>query len=230
MIAMIEPCSFVDFPGRLAAVAFTQGCNLRCRYCHNPGLCERKLTSPRCEAELRNLLSRRRGLLTGMVCSGGEPTLWRELGRLLVEIRSLGFAVKLDSNGTLPAETKALLDLGVVDYLAVDVKAAPGEASRWLCGHEHQANLAIESLSYAVARNIACEARTVLVAGAHDDQSLSWIAERLTQHGITRWRLTDVQPGQILDPTVPLQPPELGLVEIARAKARALGLDVHWTH
>jgi pyruvate formate lyase activating enzyme len=229
MIADIETCSFVDFPGRLAAVAFTQGCNLRCRYCHNPGLCARKATSPHGAEEFLRFLARRRGLLTGVVVSGGEPTLWPKLEGFLGEIRALGFAVKLDTNGTFPAETARLLDQGLVDYLAVDIKATPGAGSSWLCGHEQQATLALETLAHAVSRNIACEARTVLVRGVHDQHSLSWIAERLAEQRLTRWRLTDVQTAQVLDPTAALEPPELGLIGMARSQARSLGLDVPWT-
>jgi pyruvate formate lyase activating enzyme len=229
MIAAVEPCSFVDFPGRLAAVAFTQGCNLRCRYCHNPELCERRPTNPRVAQEFRQLLLRRRGLLTGVVISGGEPTLWPELEHLLAEIRAQGFAVKLDSNGTRPDLTRRLLDLGLVDCLAVDIKAAPGAASRWICGHEYQAHLALQTLSHAVARNIACEARTVLVRRVHDRHSLSWIAHRLADNRIPRWRLTDVRPGLVLDPTAFMEPPQETIVDEVLPMARSLGLEVRWT-
>ena len=229
MIAAVEPCSFVDFPGRLAAVAFTQGCNLRCRYCHNPGLIECKQTNPQVMKDFLQLLSRRRGLITGVVISGGEPALWPDLEPWLVEIRAQGFAVKLDSNGTRPDQVKRLLVLGLVDYLAVDIKAAPGEASRWLCGHENQAELAIKTLSRAVAHNIACEARTVLVRGVHDQQTLSWIAHRLAESRIPRWRLTDVCASQVLDPTAPLEPPGRDLVVQAIVTARSTGLDVRHT-
>ena len=229
MIAAVEKCSFLYFPGRLAAVAFTRGCNLRCRYCHNPELCGPKSAAPKSSEEFLSFLAGRRGLLSGVVMCGGEPTLWPEIEKLLAEIRSLGFAAKLDTNGTRPEQTESLLDQGLVDYLAVDVKAAPGEASRWLCGDKDQASTAIQTLAHAVANHVECEARTVLVGGVHDEAALSWIARQMAENGIARWRLTDVEAGHVLDATVPLQPPERGLVERALSSARAWGLKASWT-
>lgn len=207
MIAAVESCSFVDFPGRLAAVAFTQGCDLRCRYCHNPELCERRSTNPQVEDGFLRLLSRRRGLLSGVVVCGGEPTLWDDLATLLQDLRSMDYAIKLDTNGLHPERTKVLAERGLIDYLAVDIKAAPGERSRWLCGHERQADSAIRTLADALRLGVACEARTVLVDGVHDTDGLSWIAEKLACSGVKRWRLRGVRGGKVLDGSVPLVPP-----------------------
>jgi pyruvate formate lyase activating enzyme len=226
MIAAVERCSFVDFPGRLAAVAFTQGCNLRCRYCHNPELCGRRDPNPEVGEEFLQFLAGRRGLLSGVVICGGEPMLWPGIRQLLLEIRAMGFAVKLDTNGTWPEQTQRLVDAGLVDYLAVDIKAPPGERSAWLCGCEGQADRAVECLAYAVAKHVACEARTVLVRGVHDDEGLSWIAQRLADHGIMRWRLRDVRAGRVLDTSVVLKPPERVLVRQAVELARSLALEV----
>lgn len=226
MIAAVESCSFVDFPGRLAAVAFTQGCDLRCRYCHNPALCERKSTSSRVLDEFLRFLERRRGLLSGVVICGGEPTLWDELAPLLQSLRSMDFALKLDSNGLHPARTKVLVEQGLIDYLAVDIKAAPGERSRWLCGHARQAVAAIRTLAEAARLGVACEARTVLVRGVHDIDALSWIAERLADQGIKRWRLRDVRGGKVLDVSAPLAPPEESVGMHALALGDKWSLDV----
>jgi pyruvate formate lyase activating enzyme len=228
MIAAVERCSFVDFPGRLAAVAFTQGCNLRCRYCHNPELCRRGIADPEANANFLSFLARRRGLLSGVVLCGGEPTLWPGLEHLLTEVRVMGFAVKLDTNGTQPDETERLLSRGLVDYLAVDIKAAPGEISRWLCGEDQQARLAIKTLRRAIAKHIPCEARTVLVRGVHDEHALSWIAHQLAEAGPVRWRLIDVQAGR-LDSSASLHPPDRNLIERTLTLAKSLGLDAWWS-
>ncbi len=93
MIAAVHPCSFVDFPGRVAAVAFTQGCDLRCRYCHNPDLCRPPATQgPDLRQELMGLLARRRNRLGGVVITGGEPSIHPGLAGLLREARDLDFA------------------------------------------------------------------------------------------------------------------------------------------
>ncbi len=119
MIAAVESCSFVDFAGRLAAVAFTQDCDLRCRYCHNPELCERKPTSPQVMDDLLRLPSQRRGLLSVVVVCGGEPTLCDELASLLQGPRLMDSAIKLDTNGLHPERTSRLVEQGLIDYLAV---------------------------------------------------------------------------------------------------------------
>jgi pyruvate formate lyase activating enzyme len=228
MIAAVESCSFVDFPGRLAAVAFTQGCDLRCRYCHNPELSERRATPPQVMDDLLRLLSRRRGLLSGVVVTGGEPTLWDDLPILLQDLRSMGFAIKLDTNGLRPERTKDLVARGLIDYLAVDIKAAPGERSRWLCGHERQAESAVRTLADASHLGVACEARTVLVRGVHDLDALSWIAAGLAGSGIKRWRLRGVRGGKVLDGSIALSPPEPAVGKHVLALGDKWSLDVAW--
>jgi pyruvate formate lyase activating enzyme len=123
-IAGLERSSFVDYPGKLAAVIFTPGCNLDCFYCHN-----RHLLSPgetdvvyKPEDVLRFLRSRV-GLLEGVVISGGEPTLQKDLEPFLTDIHAMGFAVKLDTNGTQPWVVQPLIEKHLLDFVAMDVKA-----------------------------------------------------------------------------------------------------------
>jgi pyruvate formate lyase activating enzyme len=226
VIAAVHPCSFVDFPGRLAAVIFTQGCDLRCRYCHNPSLCEPGRSNPAATVEFESFLRKRQGLLEGVVVTGGEPTLWNELSETLSLIRHFGFAVKLDSNGLHPRRVDTLLEQGLVDYLAVDVKAQPGARSQWLCGHGNQAELALETLTCAAARNLPHEARTTLVDGIHDLDSLTWIGTRLAQCGTRRWYLHGVHQAQVLDRTFSFSPPKASIVQSALKNASAIGLKV----
>ena len=224
MIAALAPCSFIDFPGRLAAVLFTQGCDLRCRYCHNPSLCPPG--RPATPLGIDAFLAKRRGFLDGVVVTGGEPTLWRELPELLAAIRRLGFAVKLDSNGMHPAQVDAILADGLVDFLAVDVKAHPGASSRHLCGHARQAELALATLACAVARNVPHEARTTVVAGIHDPPAFDWIVEHLGQVGCRRWFMQPVRGGRVLDESFPFALPEATIVQAALAHAETIGLEV----
>ncbi|HCK98543.1 MAG TPA: anaerobic ribonucleoside-triphosphate reductase activating protein [Candidatus Marinimicrobia bacterium] len=124
IIGGLQKLSLIDFPGRPAAVVFTRGCNFRCPYCHNPELiiCH----SAGDDIHLRDFfafLEKRRGLLEGVVVTGGEPTLHDDLPEFMRRIRGLGFAVKLDSNGSNPAMLQKIIDDRLVDYIAMDVKA-----------------------------------------------------------------------------------------------------------
>jgi pyruvate formate lyase activating enzyme len=138
----------------------------------------------------------------------------------------MAFAIKLDTNGLHPERTRELVERGLIDYLAVDIKAAPGEPSRWLCGHPRQAESALRTLAEASRLGVACEARTVLVRGIHDARGLSWIAQRLVDSGIRRWRLRDVRGGKVLDGSCPLGPPERAVGMHALALGERLSLDV----
>ncbi len=116
--------TLIDFPGRPAAIVFTQGCNFRCRYCHNPELVYPHLFEPSMpEEEVWAFLKRRQGTLEGVVVSGGEPTLQEDLVRFMGDLKALGYKTKLDTNGTRPDVLRELIDKKWVDYIAMDLKA-----------------------------------------------------------------------------------------------------------
>lgn len=116
--------TLIDFPGRPAAIIFTQGCNFRCRYCHNPELVYPHLfTEPVAEEEVFSFLQRRQGSLEGVVVSGGEPTLHDDLPAFMARLKALGYQVKLDTNGSRPDMVQELIDKKLVDYIAMDLKA-----------------------------------------------------------------------------------------------------------
>lgn len=115
--------SLIDFPGKIAAVAFTQGCNFRCQFCHNESLViPEKFQSPMDEEEFFNFLVSRRGKLDAVVVSGGEPTLHVDIVEFFEKIKNLGFLTKLDTNGTRPDVLKNLCEKNLLDYVAMDVK------------------------------------------------------------------------------------------------------------
>jgi len=116
--------TLIDFPGKPAAIVFTQGCNFRCRYCHNPELVYPHLfESSMPEEEVWAFLKRRQGTLEGVVVSGGEPTLQEDLVRFMGDLKALGYKTKLDTNGTRPEVLRELIDKKLVDYIAMDLKA-----------------------------------------------------------------------------------------------------------
>ncbi|MBN1870800.1 MAG: anaerobic ribonucleoside-triphosphate reductase activating protein [Candidatus Omnitrophica bacterium] len=123
--------SLIDYPGKVAAVIFTQGCNFRCPYCHNPELVEpKRFRDPIPEEEVLGFLKVRVGQIEGVVVTGGEPTLQKDLIEFLKKIKHLGYPVKLDTNGSHPDVLREALRLNLVDYIAMDIKAPLEKYSR----------------------------------------------------------------------------------------------------
>jgi pyruvate formate lyase activating enzyme len=126
LIAGFQKMTLLDYPEKIAALVFTQGCNFACGYCHNPEMIPTKRVLPyRSELEpeaILHFLSKRKGLLDGVVISGGEPTLQSDLGDFMKHIKSQGFLVKLDTNGSHPEILKKIFQEKLVDYIAMDVK------------------------------------------------------------------------------------------------------------
>jgi len=118
--------SLIDFPGQIACVVFTPGCNFTCPYCHNPDLAAGSVTgtgsSSHTQEEVFAFLEKRKGLLQGVAITGGEPTLQKDLVEFITRIKEKGYKVKLDSNGTRPSTLAVLLEQELVDYLAMDIK------------------------------------------------------------------------------------------------------------
>ncbi|MCG8615213.1 MAG: anaerobic ribonucleoside-triphosphate reductase activating protein [Desulfobacterales bacterium] len=118
--------SLIDFPGVIACVVFTPGCNFTCPYCHNPDLAAGPVTgtgsSPFTQDDVLAFLEKRKGLLQGVAITGGEPTLQKDLPEFIRQVRGMGYKVKLDSNGTRPGVLTELLKDDLVDYLAMDIK------------------------------------------------------------------------------------------------------------
>lgn len=126
-IGGLQKNSLIDFPGKLSSVIFFSGCNFDCPYCHNPALVTgcRPHSSKLNFEEICSFLESRRDFLDGVVISGGEPTLQADLIDVCKQIKQLGYAVKLDTNGSRPNVLKRLINAGLVDYIAMDLKTDP---------------------------------------------------------------------------------------------------------
>jgi pyruvate formate lyase activating enzyme len=159
-IGGFQPFSLSDFPGRAAAIVFTQGCNFSCPYCHNRSLWPFRPPPPeKTAAEVLAFLAVRRGRLAGLVVTGGEPTLQRGLAGFLAGVKGLGLAVKLDTNGSRPAVVAALLADALVDYIAMDVKA-PWEKYDLLCGRPVDDDAVRRSMALIAASGVPHHFRT----------------------------------------------------------------------
>ena len=123
----LQKMTLLDFPGRVACTVFLGGCDLRCPFCHNYELATGKVPPVMEEDELFAFLAKRKGLLDGVAITGGEPCLHRDLPDLMARIRELGYAVKLDTNGTHPDMLREILARGLADYVAMDIKNRPAK-------------------------------------------------------------------------------------------------------
>ena len=123
----LQKNSLIDYPGKVSCVLFLSGCNFDCPYCHNPDLAKDSSLCPVLldEKAVFDFLQRRKGFLDGVVISGGEPTLQKDLLVLCKKIKELGYLIKLDTNGSRPQVIKRLIDEGLVDYIAMDIKTDP---------------------------------------------------------------------------------------------------------
>ena len=158
--------SLIDFPGQIAAVVFTPGCNFICPYCHNPELAAGPATASEWEPdEVLAFLAKRRGLLQGVAITGGEPTLQKDLKGFCEQIKQLGYKIKLDSNGTRPKVLSDLFDGNLVDYIAMDIKTDPAHYSRIMKGRgkDQDVEKIRESVALIMDRAPAYEFRTTCV-------------------------------------------------------------------
>ena len=122
-ISGFQPVTASDFPGRVAAIVFTQGCNFHCPFCHNASLLSMDADTLIGVDMIFGLLQKRQKLLDGLVITGGEPCLQDDLAGFCKQVKEMGFAVKLDTNGSRPEVIKGLLDGNCVDFIAMDIKA-----------------------------------------------------------------------------------------------------------
>lgn len=205
MIAGLVPCSFVDYPAKLAAVAFLPGCNLRCPYCHNPELVQGKTDAGLSTDSVLTLLERRKSRLSAVVISGGEPTLSARLEELIGRIKGCGYSIKLDTNGSHPEVLEHLIERRLVDYVALDVKDVPARYADWLGSPNTGARLEA-SLRVLRKSGVAREYRTTLVSGRHAVDTLLEIHE-LIDDGAP-WYLQRALPGRTLRPAAwtPMSP------------------------
>lgn len=180
-ISGFQKTTLLDFPGHLAATIFTGGCNFRCPFCHNGDLVLHADQLPAfSEEEIFSHLIKRQGILDGVCITGGEPTLQPDLAAFITKIRTLGYAVKLDTNGYRPDILMNLCERGLVDYVAMDIKHAPDKYNSICQISAFDLNRIKLSVDYLKKGTIPYEFRTTLVQELHKEDDMTAIAEWLS--------------------------------------------------
>jgi pyruvate formate lyase activating enzyme len=175
-IGGLQKFSLIDYPGRISAIVFTQGCNFRCPYCHNPELVDpAQYGSILPEEEIVSFLNKRRGKLDAVTLTGGEPTLQPDIDCFLQEIKRMGYLTKVDTNGSMPDMLERLIHAGLVDYLAMDVKG-PLQKYGEIAGTEVQTQNILDSIELIANSGIDHEFRTTVVRSQLDIGDLIAIA------------------------------------------------------
>ena len=179
-ISGLQKLSMVDYPGKLAATVFTGGCNLRCPFCHNAPLVLRVSETPDLPAdEVLSFLRTRKGLLDGVVLSGGEPLLQKGAADFLREVKALGFSVKLDTNGCYPEALAAILEAGLADYVAMDIKNRPEKYAESVGIPDFDMKPVRESIHLLRRSGVDYEFRTTVVKEFHTLDDIRAIGEWL---------------------------------------------------
>ncbi len=179
-ISGLQKMTLLDYPGKVACTAFLQGCNFRCPFCHNSALLGGAADEGMTMEQLLSFLEKRRGLLDAVCVSGGEPTLSPGLEELLLGIKALGYAVKLDTNGSHPEIIRALAEKGLLDYIAMDVKNGPSRYGETIGDSRVSLSPLEESLRFLFSGSIPYELRTTVTMQLHDEASIREMGEWLS--------------------------------------------------
>ena len=172
--------TLLDFPEHVACTVFTGGCNFRCPFCQNGDLVLHGRSLPVLdEEEVFRVLRKRKGILTGVCVTGGEPTLQRDLDVFLSRVKNLGYLVKLDSNGYRPEVLQSLCERGLVDYFAMDIKSSPENYARTAGVKELDMGLIRESVDFIRSCGLDYEFRTTVVRELHSPGDFLSIGEWL---------------------------------------------------
>ena len=173
----MQKLTLLDYPGNVACLIFTQGCNFRCPFCHNSGLLDMNNNCEKIdEKEVFKYLEKRKGLLDGVCISGGEPLLQKDIEYFIRKVKDLGYKVILDTNGSSPKKLKQLIEEGLIDYVAMDIKNdfLNYDKTAGMCTNIDNIKKSIEIIENS---NIEYEFRTTIVKQFHDVGKLEKIIQ-----------------------------------------------------
>lgn len=174
----LEKMSMVDYDGKVSATVFTGSCNFRCEFCHNSPLVLGYKSLPTIpEKEVLEYLEKRKNLLDGVCVSGGEPTLDKDLTSFIEKVKKLGYAVKLDTNGTNPELVKSLNENGLVDYFAMDIKNDIDNYAKIIGFDKYDTKNVQKTVQYFLSGKANYEFRTTLINQYHKAENVEKIGE-----------------------------------------------------
>lgn len=168
VIGGFQPVTLLDYPQKVAAIIFTSGCNMRCPFCYNyklvlPEYLDKEKSFE--EKQILSFLKKRKKYLDGLVITGGEPTIQNDLPRFLLDVKQMGYSVKLDTNGLLPEVLEKLISQKLIDYIAMDIKGPLDKYSKY-CGISETSNIK-ESIAIVMNAGLPYEFRTTFAKGLH---------------------------------------------------------------
>lgn len=193
-----EKCTLIDYPGKIASMVYTIGCNFRCPYCHNPELVDETVVHRFKEKEILDFLDTRKKMLDGVVITGGEPTIHGDkLISFIKELKARGFLVKLDSNGTNPEFLKQVIDEKLVDYIAMDIKSPLSKYSQTV-SRPVDIESVKRSISLIMNSGVEYEFRTTILKVMLSGDDIEEIAKEIK--GAKKYYLQKFIPSKILNP------------------------------
>jgi pyruvate formate lyase activating enzyme len=196
-IGGLQKVSLIDYPDAICAIVFSQGCNFKCGYCHNPELVDQERFG-KCidEKKVMEFLATRKGKLDAVSITGGEPTIQKDLIEFVKKIKKMGFAVKIDTNGSQPHVLKALLKDKLLDFIAMDIKA-PWEKYEKITGVSADTRSIQESISLVLQSKIPHEFRTTVVEARLNANDIMEISKSIS--GAQSYVLQKFTPTKTLD-------------------------------
>ena len=199
LITGFQKSTLLDYPGKISALIFTYGCNLRCEYCHNPELVTQACipSSVISESYIFKFLKSRKKLLDAVVITGGEPTIQSDLIPFIQKIKDMEYLVKLDTNGTDSKIVKKILDLDIVDYWAMDIKYEREIYKQNLTENIEYKDIG-RSIKLLMERAKDYEFRTTYVKGIHTLDSVRGIGELIK--GSKRYYIQNFRSGKTINP------------------------------
>lgn len=193
-----QKLTLLDFPGRTACTVFTGGCNFRCPFCHNALLVTDMDDAQYTEEEIFDHLEKRKNVLDGVAVTGGEPLLQKDIERFLYEIKEKGFAVKLDTNGSYPEKLSGILQLGLADYVAMDIKNCKEKYAETIGLKNFDITPVEESMALLKESGVDYEFRTTVTANFHTIDDIEKLAQWI--EGTPRYYLQNfVDSGSLID-------------------------------
>jgi pyruvate formate lyase activating enzyme len=219
----LQKNSFIDFPGKVSCVLFLKGCNFDCPYCHNPDLIKSGADSPVPleEGQFFDFLKDRKKMLDGVVISGGEPTLHKDLPLLCQKIKDMGFVLKLDTNGSRPKRIQEIIGKRLVDYIAMDIKTDPRQYGPCV-KKDFDPTSVLASIRVIMESNLPYEFRTTCVKKIVDEEKINNISREI--RGARLYALQKYHPTKILHPEF-FDQTEVGFADDTMARFQSIASD-----